>query len=58
MDAKGVANKAEELIDSLSFYVKPYLPATARFLLVVTFLEDSMRILCVTLPFERVLGRV
>ncbi|KAJ3343901.1 hypothetical protein HDU93_005184 [Gonapodya sp. JEL0774] len=34
----------ENLTDGASGFMKPYLPAIARFLLVVTFLEDSVRI--------------
>ena len=38
-------SKIEDLLDSLSEPVKPYLPAIGRFLIVVTFLEDALRIL-------------
>lgn len=34
----------EALIDKISTPIRPYLPVVARFLLVVTFLEDSLRI--------------
>ena len=37
-------SKFEDIIEKLASPVKPYLPALARFLLVVTFLEDSVRI--------------
>jgi hypothetical protein len=43
--ARSAAGRFEEALDTASFYVKPYLPVTARFLLVVTFLEDSLRIM-------------
>lgn len=48
MDVRTAAGRFEDTLDTVSFYVKPYLPATARFLLVVTFLEDSLRIAWVT----------
>lgn len=38
-------SKIEDWLDSLSDPVKPYLPAIGRFLIVVTFLEDALRIL-------------
>jgi uncharacterized membrane protein YphA (DoxX/SURF4 family) len=38
-------SKIEDWLDSLSEPVKPYLPAIGRFLIVVTFLEDALRIL-------------
>ncbi|KAF2496150.1 SURF4-domain-containing protein [Lophium mytilinum] len=38
-------NKVEEWLDTVSDPVKPYLPAIGRFLIVVTFLEDALRIL-------------
>ncbi|KAK5123075.1 hypothetical protein LTR85_003271 [Meristemomyces frigidus] len=38
-------NKIEELLDSWSDPIKPYLPAIGRFLIVVTFLEDALRII-------------
>ncbi|KAL7751373.1 ER-derived vesicles protein erv29 [Sorochytrium milnesiophthora] len=38
------SGKAEEVLDRLGAPLKPWLPAIARFLLVVTFLEDSLRI--------------
>lgn len=37
--------KIEDVLDSVSEPVKPYLPAVGRFLIVVTFLEDALRIL-------------
>lgn len=37
--------KAEDIIDGLSRPLRPYLPAIGRFLIVVTFLEDALRIL-------------
>ncbi|KAL5404002.1 hypothetical protein PMIN03_009450 [Paraphaeosphaeria minitans] len=38
-------NKIEDFLDTLSEPVKPYLPAIGRFLIVVTFLEDALRIM-------------
>jgi len=38
-------SKIEDWLDSLSEPIKPYLPAIGRFLIVVTFLEDALRIL-------------
>ncbi|KAI0974350.1 SURF4 family-domain-containing protein [Xylaria arbuscula] len=38
-------SKIEDALDSLSGPVKPYLPAIGRFLIVVTFLEDALRII-------------
>lgn len=35
---------AEDQIDILSQPLRPYLPALGRFLIVVTFLEDALRI--------------
>ncbi|RFU35977.1 hypothetical protein B7463_g345, partial [Scytalidium lignicola] len=37
-------SKIEDLLDTLSEPIKPYLPAIGRFLIVVTFLEDAIRI--------------
>ncbi|KAF9570553.1 hypothetical protein BGW38_008735, partial [Lunasporangiospora selenospora] len=34
----------EDLIDRIGQPIKPYIPAIARFLIVVTFLEDALRI--------------
>ncbi|RKP18870.1 SURF4-domain-containing protein, partial [Rozella allomycis CSF55] len=42
---KQISVQLEEKLDSLSQPLKPHLPALARFLLVVTYLEDSFRIL-------------
>ncbi|KAJ6446005.1 COPII-coated vesicle protein SurF4/Erv29 [Purpureocillium lavendulum] len=38
-------SKAEDVLDNLSEPIKPYLPAIGRFLIVVTFLEDALRIM-------------
>ncbi|KAF2656538.1 SURF4-domain-containing protein [Lophiostoma macrostomum CBS 122681] len=38
-------SKIEDWLDTLSDPIKPYLPAVGRFLIVVTFLEDALRIL-------------
>ncbi|KAK9253436.1 SURF4 family-domain-containing protein [Lipomyces tetrasporus] len=38
-------NKIEELLDSFSGPIKPYLPAIGRFLIVATFIEDAVRII-------------
>ncbi|KAL1979168.1 hypothetical protein VTN96DRAFT_6599 [Rasamsonia emersonii] len=38
-------SKIEDWLDTLSDPIKPYLPAIGRFLIVVTFLEDSLRII-------------
>ncbi|KAH7359033.1 SURF4 family protein [Plectosphaerella cucumerina] len=38
-------SKIEDVLDTVSEPVKPYLPAIGRFLIVVTFLEDVLRIL-------------
>lgn len=37
-------SKIEDMLDSVSEPIKPYLPAIGRFLIVVTFLEDALRI--------------
>ncbi|RCI14964.1 hypothetical protein L249_6849 [Ophiocordyceps polyrhachis-furcata BCC 54312] len=37
-------SKVEDLMDNFSEPIKPYLPAIGRFLIVVTFLEDALRI--------------
>ncbi|KAH7035275.1 SURF4 family-domain-containing protein [Microdochium trichocladiopsis] len=37
-------SKIEDLLDTVSEPIKPYLPAIGRFLIVVTFLEDALRI--------------
>ncbi|KAG9548831.1 SURF4-domain-containing protein, partial [Aureobasidium melanogenum] len=38
-------SKIEDWLDTLSHPVKPYIPAIGRFLIVVTFLEDALRII-------------
>lgn len=38
-------SKIEDLLDSFAEPIKPYLPAIGRFLIVVTFLEDALRII-------------
>ncbi|KAK7511587.1 putative COPII-coated vesicle protein SurF4/Erv29 [Phyllosticta citriasiana] len=38
-------SKIEDWLDTLADPVKPYLPAIGRFLIVVTFLEDALRII-------------
>lgn len=38
------SGKIEDMLNTLGEPVKPYLPAIGRFLIVVTFLEDSLRI--------------
>ncbi|CAG8604096.1 27403_t:CDS:2 [Racocetra persica] len=38
-------SKAEDILGTISSPLKPYIPAIARFLIVVTFLEDALRIL-------------
>ncbi|KAF9982289.1 hypothetical protein BGZ65_003031 [Modicella reniformis] len=42
---KEYSRKAEDLIDQLGQPIRPYVPAIARFLIVVTFLEDALRII-------------
>ncbi|KAL1879929.1 hypothetical protein VTK73DRAFT_6625 [Phialemonium thermophilum] len=37
-------SKIEDLLDTVSGPIKPFLPAIGRFLIVVTFLEDALRI--------------
>ena len=37
-------SKIEDWLDTVSDPIKPYLPAIGRFLIVVTFLEDALRI--------------
>ncbi|KAI9665239.1 MAG: hypothetical protein M1829_005777 [Trizodia sp. TS-e1964] len=37
-------NRIEDWLDTLSEPLKPYIPAIGRFLIVVTFLEDALRI--------------
>ncbi|KAI5455240.1 ER-derived vesicles protein erv29 [Naganishia albida] len=41
---RGFTNKVEDLMESYSQPIKPWVPAIARFLIVVTFLEDALRI--------------
>ena len=43
-DLKKFTEKFEEKLEVVAAPLKPWLPAIARFLLVVTFLEDSLRI--------------
>lgn len=38
-------SKIEDWLDTVSDPLKPYLPAIGRFLIVVTFLEDALRIM-------------
>ncbi|KAK3180197.1 ER-derived vesicles protein erv29 [Lecanicillium sp. MT-2017a] len=38
-------SKVEDFLESASEPIKPYLPAIGRFLIVVTFLEDALRIM-------------
>ncbi|KAI1335661.1 SURF4 family-domain-containing protein [Xylariaceae sp. FL0016] len=38
-------SKIEDFLDNVSEPIKPYLPAIGRFLIVVTFLEDALRII-------------
>ncbi|OAA33005.1 Surfeit locus 4 [Moelleriella libera RCEF 2490] len=38
-------SKVEDVLDSLSEPIKPFLPAIGRFLIVVTFIEDALRII-------------
>jgi len=38
-------NKIEDFFDTISEPIRPYLPAIGRFLIVVTFLEDALRII-------------
>lgn len=38
------SRKFEDIIDKIGQPIKPYIPAIARFLIVVTFLEDALRI--------------
>ncbi|KAM3513857.1 hypothetical protein MY11210_002485 [Beauveria gryllotalpidicola] len=38
-------SKVEDFLESVSEPIKPYLPAIGRFLIVVTFLEDALRIM-------------
>ncbi|KAJ3038095.1 hypothetical protein HDV00_000978 [Rhizophlyctis rosea] len=43
-DVKNFTEKFEEKLEVISTPLKPWIPGIARFLLVVTFLEDSLRI--------------
>ncbi len=43
-DLKRLTAQFENTIEALSTPIKPWLPGIARFLLVVTFLEDALRI--------------
>ena len=38
-------SKIEDWLDTIADPLKPYLPAIGRFLIVVTFLEDALRIM-------------
>ncbi|KAI5798767.1 SURF4 family-domain-containing protein [Pyronema domesticum] len=38
-------SKIEDMLDTIAEPIKPYLPAIGRFLIVVTFLEDALRII-------------
>ena len=38
-------SKIEDWLDTIADPLKPYLPAIGRFLIVVTFLEDALRII-------------
>jgi hypothetical protein len=38
-------SKIEDWLDTIAEPLKPYLPAIGRFLIVVTFLEDALRII-------------
>ena len=42
---KEYSNALEDSLEVIASPVKPYIPLIARFLLVVTFLEDSLRII-------------
>jgi hypothetical protein len=39
------SRKAEDVLDTIGQPLKPYIPVMSRFLIVATFLEDSLRIL-------------
>lgn len=41
---RAYTSKVEDLIDQYTQPIKPHLPALGRFLIVVTFLEDALRI--------------
>jgi hypothetical protein len=42
---RAVAKKIEDDVEIYSQPLKPYLPAIGRFLIIVTFLEDALRII-------------
>ena len=42
---RALARQVEDYVDIYSQPLKPHLPAIGRFLIVVTFLEDALRIL-------------
>ena len=42
---KQYSSKAEDILETISQPLKPHIPAIARFLIVVTFLEDALRIM-------------
>ena len=39
------STKAEDILDTVGQPLKPYIPAMSRFLIVATFIEDSLRII-------------
>lgn len=39
------STKAEDILDRVGQPLKPYIPAMSRFLIIATFLEDSLRII-------------
>lgn len=41
---KQLSSQLEDLLDRVGQPLKPYIPTIARFLIVVTFLEDALRI--------------
>jgi uncharacterized membrane protein YphA (DoxX/SURF4 family) len=42
---KQYSSKAEDILETISQPLKPHIPVIARFLIVVTFLEDALRIM-------------
>lgn len=42
---EGVTSKIEDYLETFSAPLKPHIPTIARFLIVVTFLEDAFRII-------------
>ncbi|CDS06789.1 hypothetical protein LRAMOSA09314 [Lichtheimia ramosa] len=44
LQVESFSSKAEDVIDRIGQPLKPYIPAIGRFLIVVTFLEDALRI--------------